>query len=69
MKLKVDEDFFKIWSSNMAYILGIITTDGCLVEDGNGYNGLDITSKGKELLEQIKSIMQAAHKISKKTRV
>lgn len=52
----------------MAYILGIITTDGCLVEHKNGYPGLDITSKDRGLLEEIKLAMSAEHKIGKKTR-
>jgi hypothetical protein len=52
----------------MAYILGIITTDGCLVEHKNGFHGLDITSKDRELLDRIKLIMHAEHKIGKKTR-
>lgn len=52
----------------MAYILGIITTDGCLVEHKNGFHGLDITSKDKVLLERIKTILCAEHKIGKKPR-
>lgn len=38
----------------MAYILGVIITDGCLVEHRNGYHGLDITSKDKDFLENIR---------------
>ena len=52
----------------MAYILGFITADGCLVEYANGYHGLDITSKDKGLLVLIKREMQAEHKIGKKPR-
>lgn len=52
----------------MAYILGLITTDGCLVEHKNGYHGINITSKDKELLEDVKRTMQAMHKIGKKAR-
>lgn len=64
----VNEKFFSKWSSEMAYILGFIAADGCLVEHGNGYHGLDITSKDKNLLILIKNIMQAGHKIGEKTR-
>ncbi|MFC1699516.1 hypothetical protein ACFL1I_06145 [Candidatus Omnitrophota bacterium] len=52
----------------MAYVLGVIATDGCLVEYGNGYHGFDITSKDKILLKQIKKTMQAEHKIGEKER-
>lgn len=52
----------------MAYILGFIVTDGCLVEHANGYHGLDITSRNDRLLALIKKEMRAGHKIGKKTR-
>jgi len=68
MKLKVNENFFKIWSPAMAYILGFIFADGCLVEHKNGYHGLDITSKDLKHLRLIKEQLKAEHKIGKKER-
>lgn len=68
MKLKVDEDFFRDWSADMAYILGIITSDGCLLEYKNGYNGIDITSKDISHLRRIKERLKSEHKIGKKER-
>lgn len=67
-RLKVNEDFFKKWSPAMAYILGFIFADGCLVEYGNGYYGLDITSKDLPLLKLIKRRLGAEHKIGRKER-
>lgn len=29
-KHKVNEDFFKVWSHEMAWVLGLIVTDGCI---------------------------------------
>jgi len=52
----------------MAYILGFIVTDGCLVEHKNGYNCLNITNKNKEILLNILRIMDSKHKISIKSR-
>jgi len=67
-KLKVNANFFNTWSPGMAYILGFIFADGCLVEHKNGYHGLDITSKDLQLLKLIKEQLKAEHKIAKKER-
>lgn len=65
---KADSNFFKTWSSDMAYILGFIATDGCLVEHENGYHALNITNKNKNILERILTAMHSDHKISIKSR-
>jgi hypothetical protein len=65
---KANSNFFKFWSGNMAYILGFIVTDGCLVEHENGYNALNITNKNKKILENILGAMDSNHKISVKPR-
>ena len=65
---KVNGDFFKTWSNDMAYVLGFIVTDGCLVEHENGYNALNITNKDKGILEKILMAMGSDHKISIKSR-
>jgi hypothetical protein len=52
----------------MAYILGFIFADGCLVEHKNGYHGLDITSKDIERLVLIKRQLKAEHRIGRKER-
>lgn len=52
----------------MAYILGFIVADGCLVEHKNGYNALNITNKNKEMLKNILETMDSNHKISSKSR-
>ena len=65
---QVDAEFFKQWSPNMAYILGVVCADGCLVEHGNGYHCLNITSKDLSWLQEMKHVLQAAQKISRKER-
>lgn len=52
----------------MAYVLGVITADGCLVRHANGYHGLDITSKDYGWLEQIRRALGSTHKIGAKPR-
>lgn len=66
--LKVNESFFNKWSPGMAYVLGFIFADGCLVEYTNGYYGLDITTKDLPLLKLIKKRLGAEHKIGRKER-
>lgn len=65
---KANSDFFKTWSKDMAYILGFIVTDGCLVEHKNGYNALNITNKNKGILEIMLKAMNSNHKVSVKPR-
>jgi len=52
----------------MAYILGFIVADGCLVEHKNGYNALNITNKNRKILDAILKILSSTHKISVKSR-
>ena len=32
-KHKVNEDFFKVWTHEMAWVLGLFVTDGCINKD------------------------------------
>ena len=55
-KYKINQDYFKTWSSNMAYILGLWFADGCI------YRGrmFDITlhTKDKYILKKIAQELQ-----------
>lgn len=57
---QLNENYFKNWSSNMAYILGFIAADGCILNstfsDGKTKNLLRINLQATdaELLEKIK---------------
>ena len=65
IKYQVNRDFFKIWSSPMAYVLGFIAADGSL-EDASYLRGkyLRICSSDREILEKIKIAMDSAHTIA-----
>ncbi|MEK7541044.1 MAG: hypothetical protein AAB529_02295 [Patescibacteria group bacterium] len=69
-KKYINSDFFKIWSSDMAYILGYFVADGCITEDCNRIKNkytFNITSVDLEHLEKIAEAMNSDYKISKKS--
>ena len=35
-KIKINQDFFKTWSPEMAYVLGFAVADGCIIKRNNG---------------------------------
>jgi predicted DNA-binding protein YlxM (UPF0122 family) len=57
---EVDEDFFHNWSKEMAYILGLILTDGNI---GTDDDKISITMKDVGLLEKVKKKLKSNHKI------
>jgi len=67
-RTQVDSQFFQRWSPKMAYVLGEVCADGCLVEHANGYHCLNITSKDLSWLQQLQRTLQAEQKIGIKRR-
>jgi intein-encoded DNA endonuclease-like protein len=65
---KINQNFFKIWLPEMAYILGFIVADGCIIKrkDRKDSYILNITSKDIEILEKIKTAIQSEYQIGKK---
>ncbi|HEX2960589.1 MAG: LAGLIDADG family homing endonuclease [Bacteroidota bacterium] len=68
-----DTSFFKSWTANMAYVLGVVFTDGNISEAKFNCEGfkttcntsrLSISQKEPELLEKIRSIMGTNARIS-----
>lgn len=64
IKYKVNEDFFKVWTPKMAYVLGFVTADGSL-EDASYLRGkyLRVCSSDIEIMEKIKAAIGSEHKI------
>ncbi len=54
----------KITGSNLWYLVGLITSDGCLSSDGRH---IDITSSNYEFLQRIKSLIGIGNKIGTKS--
>jgi len=58
---KVDENFFKTWSPEMAYVLGFILTDGSI-----SGNVIKIYQKDMTILERINNAMKSTNPIKKR---
>jgi hypothetical protein len=56
-RTKLNEDFFRDWSPEMAYVLGVIYSDGCLSVTHKGYHTVTIAQKQPELLEKCLALM------------
>jgi hypothetical protein len=65
-KHKKNTDFFKVWSSDMAYILGLWWTDGCIYSNGTK-RLFDITlhSNDKYILDKIREVMKVENPLIK----
>jgi len=67
-RLAVNENYFKRWSSNMAYMLGFILADGCIIEGTyRGYSDslkFGVQKRDVDILEKIKKELSSSHKIS-----
>jgi len=51
----VNQDFFKKWSNNMAYILGLLAADGCLTTSGRSHDiNLSLKVDDIDLVENVK---------------
>lgn len=59
-KYDLNEDYFKVWSNNMAYILGFFVADGVIT---TGTQTVSISQKEKEILEDIKKEISSNHPI------
>lgn len=51
------EDFFSIQSSDMAWLMGFIASDGTIRKDCNGIK-ISLALKDKEILEKIKEVLE-----------
>ncbi|MED4781004.1 LAGLIDADG family homing endonuclease [Brevibacillus choshinensis] len=56
-KYGVNENFFKVWSPEMAYVLGMIVTDGCVYSTIKYRKTFDIVQADIKMLEKLKKVM------------
>jgi len=59
-----NEDFFKKWAPEMAYVLGFFTADGNMIRNRRGAHFIEFQITDKDLLEDIKNAFKSNHKIS-----
>ena len=62
-RYKINKDFFKKWSKEMAYVLGFLYADGCIIDalDSSRTRYFSFFSRDKDLLNDIKRILQSDH--------
>ncbi|MBL7131162.1 MAG: hypothetical protein ISS45_07155 [Candidatus Omnitrophica bacterium] len=60
----INEDFFSSWSSNMAYILGLLITDGCISKTKNGSYRISLCLNDRDLLLKVAKTMGSDHTIT-----
>lgn len=60
---KVDQDFFKRWTREMAYVLGYFAADGTMIRHKNGGHFIEFHSTDKCLIEMTRFAMKSTHRI------
>jgi intein-encoded DNA endonuclease-like protein len=63
-----NEDFFKIWTSDMAYVLGFFSADGSMYSTKRGGYYINFEITDIDLLKAIKKTLGARNKISVRRR-
>ena len=63
-----NEDFFKTWAPDMAYVLGFFTADGSMVRNKRNAHFIEFEITDKKLLYQIRNILGSNHKITERNR-
>lgn len=56
-KYCINKDFFKVWTKDMAWVLGMIYSDGHIVED----KAFSISQKDANILEIIRNLLDSNH--------
>lgn len=60
----LNQDFFKKWNPEMAYVLGFFVADGCMMKNKRGAHFIEFQITDRDLLISIKQAFNASHKIS-----
>jgi len=68
MYRKLNKDFFKKWTMEMAYVLGFFAADGSMIKNNRGAHFIEFHITDKELLYDIRKVMDSNHKISERFR-
>lgn len=62
----LNHNFFKKWSSEMAYVLGFFAADGNMIKNKRGGHYIAFYSNDKELLVKIRTLLKSTQKIALK---
>lgn len=63
-----NENFFKKWSPEMAYVLGFFAADGSMYKTKRGTHFIEFQITDKELLKQIRKLFVSNHKVTMRNR-
>ena len=63
-----NENFFKVWTPEMAYVLGFFTADGNMIRNKRGAHFISIEITDKDILERMRKSMGSNHKITERKR-
>jgi hypothetical protein len=63
---KINKDFFKKWTLDMAYVLGFFAADGNMIETKRGTRFLSFHSADMDLIEKVRTAMDSEHLVSKR---
>ena len=63
---KVNKDFFKTWSPEMAYFLGFFAADGYVTVNKRGGHFFSFQIKERDILVKFKKLLGSEHKITKR---
>lgn len=61
---RYNKDFFKVWSSDMSYVLGFFAADGNIIKTKRGTHFISFNSSDRDILKRIHDVMESEHKIS-----
>jgi intein/homing endonuclease len=59
-----NENFFKRWTPEMAYVLGFFAADGNMIKNKRGGHFIEFQITDGELLERIRELLNSNHKIT-----
>ena len=62
--IEINEDFFSEWSPKMAYVLGLLLTDGCLSRPKGYSYRISLCLNDKDLLHKVTKAMGSAHPVA-----
>ena len=68
MQRLLNQDFFKIWSHEMAYTLGFFAADGSMLKNTRGAHFIEFTVIDRILLEFIQEATKSNHRIAERER-
>lgn len=67
-KKTLDQDFFKTWTADMAYVLGFFAADGNMIRNKRGACFISFHITDKIILGQIRRVLGSNHKIAVRDR-